>query len=77
MSFIEGGQTKREGRYKGGVPTFRRQADEIIRLKQEGVRPSEVALRLAIGRANVYRTLGSRDVRVRGEDLCLYGSTVQ
>ena len=31
-----------KGRYKGRVPTARRQASEIIRLKAEGVRPSEI-----------------------------------
>ena len=36
-------KAKREGRYKGRVPTARRQAAEIIRLKAEGVRPSEIA----------------------------------
>ena len=34
-------KAKREGRYKGRVPTVRRQADEIIRLKEEGVTPSK------------------------------------
>jgi hypothetical protein len=37
------------------VPIFRRPAEEIIGLKQEGVRLSEIALRLGIGRASVYR----------------------
>ena len=46
--------------YKGGVSIFRRQADEVIGLKQEGVRPSEIALRLGIGRASVYRVLGEQ-----------------
>jgi DNA invertase Pin-like site-specific DNA recombinase len=40
------------------MPTARRQAPEIIRLKTEGVRPSEIATRLGIGRASVYRVLG-------------------
>ena len=39
------------------MPTARRKADEIIRLKEEGVRPSEIASRLGIGRASVYRVL--------------------
>src|SRR4029078_13446479 len=39
----------------------------VCRLKQEGVRPSAIALRLGIGRASVYWALGSRDVRVRRE----------
>jgi DNA invertase Pin-like site-specific DNA recombinase len=50
-------KAKREGHYKGRVPTVRRQAAEIIRLKEEGVRPSEIASRLGIGRASVYRVL--------------------
>ena len=34
------------GRCKGGVPTARRQATEITRLKDAGIRPSEIASRL-------------------------------
>ncbi len=52
-------KAKREGRYKGRTPTARRQAAEIIRLKEEGVKPSEIAVRLGIGRASVYRVLGA------------------
>ena len=36
-------------------------ADEIIRLKEEGVRPSEIATRLGIGRASVYRVLNEQE----------------
>ena len=50
-------KAKREGRYQGRVPTARRQAIEIIRLKGAGVRPTEIAVRLGIGRASVYRVL--------------------
>ena len=53
-------RAKREGRYKDRVPTSRRQAAEIIRLKEAGIRPSEIAVRLGIGRAGVYRVLGER-----------------
>ena len=42
-------KAKREGRYKGRVPTVRRQAAEIIRLKEAGVTPSEIASKLGIG----------------------------
>jgi DNA invertase Pin-like site-specific DNA recombinase len=54
-------KAKREGRYKGRAPTARRQADEIARLKSEGVRPAEIARKLGIGRASVYRVLGERE----------------
>jgi DNA invertase Pin-like site-specific DNA recombinase len=50
-------QAKRDGRYKGRAPTVRRQAAEIIRLKDAGVTPTEIATRLGIGRASVYRVL--------------------
>ena len=52
-------KAKREGRYKGRVPTARRRAAEVARLKAEGVRPSEIAIRLGIGRASVYWVLAS------------------
>jgi hypothetical protein len=50
---------KGRGRYspgqgKGRVPTARRQAAEIIRLKESGIRPSETASRLGIGRPSGY-----------------------
>jgi hypothetical protein len=54
-------KAKSEGRYKGRVPTVRRQAADIIRLKSEGVRPTEIASRLGIARASVYRALGAQN----------------
>ena len=53
-------KAKREGRYAGRAPIARRQAAEIIRLKSEGVSPPEIAVRLGIGRASVYRVLGEQ-----------------
>ena len=53
-------KAKREGRYIGRVPTARRQAAEIIRLNSEGASPSEIAVRLGIGRASVYRVLSEQ-----------------
>ena len=53
-------KAKRDGRYKGRAPTVRRQAADIIRLKDSGVTPTEIASRLGIGRASVYRVLGGQ-----------------
>jgi DNA invertase Pin-like site-specific DNA recombinase len=53
-------KAQREGRYKGRAPTARRRADEIVRLKEAGIRPSEIASRMGIGRASVYRVLAEQ-----------------
>jgi DNA invertase Pin-like site-specific DNA recombinase len=50
-------KVKREGKYKGRAPTARQKATEVRSLVAAGVRPSEVARRLAISRASVYRIL--------------------
>jgi DNA invertase Pin-like site-specific DNA recombinase len=54
-------RAKAEGKYKGRKPTARARAPEVQALKAEGVRPVEIARRLGIGRASVYRVLGPRD----------------
>jgi DNA invertase Pin-like site-specific DNA recombinase len=53
-------KAQREGKYKGRAPTVRRRAEEIIRLKDAGVTPTEIASRLGIGRASIYRILGEQ-----------------
>jgi len=53
-------RAQREGKYKGRTPTVRRRAAEIIRLKEAGVTPTEIASRLGIGRASVYRVLADQ-----------------
>jgi DNA invertase Pin-like site-specific DNA recombinase len=53
-------KAQREGRYKGRVPTVQRQAAEIARLKADGITPTEIARRMGIGRASVYRVLAGR-----------------
>jgi DNA invertase Pin-like site-specific DNA recombinase len=50
-------KAKAEGRYQGRAPTARRQSDDVLRLRGEGVKPAEIAKRLGIGRASVYRIL--------------------
>jgi len=53
-------RAKQEGRYRGRKPTARARSAEIKALKADGVRPVEIARRLGIGRASVYRILESR-----------------
>jgi DNA invertase Pin-like site-specific DNA recombinase len=44
-----------EGKFQGRQPTARRKADEIRRLIAEGLTKEEIARRLGIGIASVYR----------------------
>jgi DNA invertase Pin-like site-specific DNA recombinase len=53
-------KAKAEGKYRGRKPTARARAAEIAALKADGVRPVDIARRLGIGRASVYRILESR-----------------
>jgi DNA invertase Pin-like site-specific DNA recombinase len=53
-------KAQRDGKYKGRAPTVQRRATEIIRLKDAGVTPTEIASRLGIGRASVYRVLADQ-----------------
>lgn len=50
-------KAKAAGKYKGRAPTARAKADEVLALKADGVGPSEIARRLGLGRASVYRIL--------------------
>jgi DNA invertase Pin-like site-specific DNA recombinase len=52
-------RAKAEGKYKGRKPTARARAPEIAALKADGVRPVDIARRLGIGRASVYRILAT------------------
>lgn len=53
-------KAKAEGKYKGRKPTARAKADDVMRLKKEGLGPTAIAKRLGIGRASVYRILGPK-----------------
>jgi hypothetical protein len=50
---------KAAGKYKGRVPTVRRQSAEIHRLAAEGVARTEIARRLGVGESSVYRVLAA------------------
>jgi DNA invertase Pin-like site-specific DNA recombinase len=53
-------KAKAEGKYRGRKATARARAAEVESLKTEGVRATEIARRLGIGRASVYRILGTQ-----------------
>jgi DNA invertase Pin-like site-specific DNA recombinase len=48
-----------EGKYKGRKPTARAKADDIVRLADEGVKREDIAKRLNVGVASVYRALAA------------------
>jgi DNA invertase Pin-like site-specific DNA recombinase len=50
-------KAKTEGKYKGRAPTARRKAAEVAKLKAEGLKAEDIAGRLGISRASVYRVL--------------------
>jgi DNA invertase Pin-like site-specific DNA recombinase len=51
-------KAKAEHKYKGRKPTARAKAAEVLRLADEGLQRTEIAERLEIGIASVYRVLG-------------------
>ncbi len=50
-------KAKAEGKYKGRKPTARAKSGEVLALREEGVGATEIAKRLGIGRASVYRII--------------------
>jgi DNA invertase Pin-like site-specific DNA recombinase len=50
-------KAKSEGKYKGRAPTARAKADEVRTLRDEGIGATEIAKRLNMARASVYRVL--------------------
>ena len=50
-------KAKSEGKYKGRAPTARAKAEEVKRLKAEGMTGDAIAEKLGIGRASVFRIL--------------------
>ncbi len=55
-------KAKAEGKYKGRKPTARAHAKVVNSLKADGVRPVDIARRLGIGRASVYRILAAGSI---------------
>jgi DNA invertase Pin-like site-specific DNA recombinase len=53
-------RAKSQGKYRGRKPTARARSPEVVALISDGVRPSDIARQLGIGRASVYRILDSR-----------------
>jgi DNA invertase Pin-like site-specific DNA recombinase len=51
-------KAKAEGKYRGRAPTARAKASEVRRLHSESVGATEIAKRLRISKASVYRVLG-------------------
>lgn len=50
-------KAKAEGKYTGRKPTARAKADQVRELKAQGLGATEIARKLGIGRASVYRAL--------------------
>ncbi|RYG89777.1 recombinase family protein [Loktanella sp. IMCC34160] len=50
-------KAKRDGKYKGRKPTARAKTPEVLKLRERGFKPDEIAKQLEIGRASVFRIL--------------------
>jgi DNA invertase Pin-like site-specific DNA recombinase len=50
-------KAKADGKYRGRVPTAQRKAADVIKLRAEGLKAEEIANRLKISRASVFRVL--------------------
>lgn len=50
-------KAKADGKYKGRAPTARAKSEEVIELANQNIGPTEIARRLGMGRASVYRIL--------------------
>ncbi len=56
-------KAKAEGKYKGREPTARAKSDQVLAMKAERHRPTDIARALNISRASVYRILGDASVK--------------
>ena len=55
---------QQKGKYKGRVPTARRQSDEVMRMKAEGKSVQQIMAALTISRASVYRVIQEQTAEV-------------
>lgn len=53
-------KAKAAGKYKGRAPTARAKADDVLALSAQGVGAAEIARKVGIGRASVYRILADK-----------------
>jgi DNA invertase Pin-like site-specific DNA recombinase len=56
-------KAKAEGKYKGRKPTARAKAKDAVELFQKGMRVSQIAKTLGVGRASVYRAMDGAGIR--------------
>ena len=54
-------RARREGKYKGRKPTARQKADNVLDLWNQGVGATEIARKVGVGRASVYRILKDKE----------------
>jgi len=59
-------RAKAEGKYRGRKPTAKLKAQEILAMRADGVGAAEIARRLEIGRASVYRVLNTASADTAG-----------
>ena len=52
-------KAKAAGKYKGRKPTAMAQSSEVMALHSEGIGATEIAKRIGIGRASVYRIINA------------------
>ncbi len=56
-------KARADGKFKGRQPTARAKAGEVLKLHADGTTPADIARKLTIGRASVYRILASAQAR--------------
>jgi DNA invertase Pin-like site-specific DNA recombinase len=60
-------RAKAEGKFKGRKPTARAKSDAIMQLHGQGVAAAEIAHRMEISRASVYRVIADARAKMEGK----------